>query len=182
MRGMSISKGLNEYASFIVWSLKNTDKFFLGKEGRKEKRMEGWKKEREIETQRDLGREETDWVRAEVRGYVELSTWQQIRRVARRREERGKGSHRASLLRGSWSPLGLGMKHAFFTCALFTELPIWHILCVLSPSGSIQLSLCPSELPGGSWNEMKSVSQKVCLTESILCFAESVLVTWCLLI
>ena len=122
-----MSKGLNEYASFIVCSLKQSDKFFLGKErkeGRKEKRMDGWKKEREIETQRDPGRKEMDWVRAEVRGYVELSTWPQIRRVARRREARGKGSHQASLLRGSWSPLGLRMKHAFFTCALFTELPI----------------------------------------------------------
>ena len=136
MRGMSISKGLNEYASFIVWSLKNTDKFFLGKErkeGRKEKRMEGWKKERERETQRDLGRQETDWVRAEVRGYVELSTWQQIRRVARRREERGKGSHRASLLRGSWFPLGSWNEaHILHLCFVHRAPDLTHPLCSLS--------------------------------------------------
>lgn len=109
MRGMSSLKGLNEYASFIVWSLKQSDKFFLWKErkeGRKEKGMEGWKKGREIETQRDAEREETDWVGAEVRVCVELSSWPQIKRVARRREGRGKGSYWASLLRRSRSPLG----------------------------------------------------------------------------
>lgn len=50
------------------------------KERREEgkERMEGWKKrKREIE-HRDPGREETDWVRAEVRGYVELSTWPRL--------------------------------------------------------------------------------------------------------
>lgn len=85
-----------KYASFIVWSLKQSDKFFLRKErkeGRKEKRMEGWKKGREVETQRDPEREEMDWVGAEVRVCVELSSWPQIKGVARRREERGKGSH-----------------------------------------------------------------------------------------
>ena len=63
------------------------------KEGRKEKRMEGWEKGREVETQRDPEREEMDWVGAEVRVCVELSSWPQIKRVARRREGRGKGSH-----------------------------------------------------------------------------------------
>lgn len=147
--------------------------------------MEGWKKERQIETQRDPGREETDWVRAEVRGYVELSTWPQIGRVARRRGERGKGSHRASLLRGSWFPLGSWNEaHILHLCfvhrAPVAQHNLTHPLC--SFSFRIQLSLCLSELPGGSWNEMKSVSQKECFIESILCFTESVLVTWCLLI
>lgn len=144
-------------------------------EGRK--RMEGWKRKRDRDTEI---REEGDGLgEGKVRAML---SWARGHRSDSRQEERGE---RQGVLELAYREIlvssgVLEWAHTLHLCFVHRAPVAQHnsthpCLCVLSQQDPAQpLSFSASR---GKLGEMKSVSQQVCFTESILCFTESVLVT-----
>lgn len=179
MRGVSIFKGLIEYAPFIVWSLKQSDKFFFMKrkerreEGKENGRMEKRKRDRDTEIQGE--RRRTGWEQK----WGAMLSWARGHRSDESPGGEGREARGVIELACFGDPgflWGLGMKHTLFACALFAELPlrsaIRHILCVLSPWGSSSASVLQRFRGKLEWNE-------ICFTESVLHRKYSVLPRKC---